>query len=229
MSMWPSVVVVFFLSSSYEANPTDFSSFFCRRELTMKEVYDNIPKLLNRRTKAVLISIGVTDIRRGLSLRETKRFFTGIFQACQNYNLVPLVTTILSTDTNKIHNQKVEIFNRFIHENFTNVLDMWKVACFGFESALSATYNGWVICTSTIEYDFSFEHQDNNIGFVHFCYSEKVGASGALQHHRRNEMRFAHSSPSDKWQTVTAKPNTKLIYSATTTTTKLGDKTPTKT
>lgn len=106
----------------------------------MAEVNDNIPKLLNRGTNAVLLSIGETDLRRGMSLYEMKRLFTSIFLACESYKLKPLVTTVMCWGPKL--SRKANIFNKFIMDNFANVVDMGKVHCGGLESALHNLYNG---------------------------------------------------------------------------------------
>lgn len=94
-----------------------------------------------RRKKKVLISMGATDLRSGRALFEMKRDFTRLFLLCDNYGLKPLITTILCIDTPELK-RKSDIFNKFLMENFENVIDMHKVGLYGLSEVMSSLNKG---------------------------------------------------------------------------------------
>lgn len=87
----------------------------------------------------MIISIGLTDLKNGTSLPEMKRLFTLLFLTMENYRLRPLVTTIMCFGSYELI-EKAKIFNKFLHENFENVIDLWDVFTYGLENTLVNMY-----------------------------------------------------------------------------------------
>lgn len=107
-------------------------------QLTMAEAIRNIEQIASRqtkRTKKLLISIGVTDIRNGMSLCEMRKEFTTLFLACEHLGYKPLITTVCCYDSPCL-NEKAEIFNDFLKDNFDRVFDVANAVRHGFGTSL---------------------------------------------------------------------------------------------
>lgn len=111
----------------------------CRHNLSIDDAIKMIEiqkDRLRQRNKKVLISIGATDLRGAKRLFDMKRDFTRLFLKCEEFGLRPLITTILCFDTPLIK-KKADIFNKFLLQNFVNVVDMREVGRYGLAEALS--------------------------------------------------------------------------------------------
>lgn len=95
---------------------------------------------LQQRRKKVLISLGASDLRINRSFGDMKRDFTHLFLKCDEYGLKPLVTTILCIDTPELK-LRADMFNRFLMENFQNVVDMGQVGRHGLADTILLSQN----------------------------------------------------------------------------------------
>lgn len=75
--------------------------------------------------KCIILSIGTSDLRNGTSLIDMRKQFVTLYRMCQNNGLKPLVTTISCMETMELM-EKAKIFNEFLQQNFTNVIDLFK-------------------------------------------------------------------------------------------------------
>lgn len=116
---------------------------FCSHNKTIAEAIDMVEiqkdRLQQRKIK-VLISIGATDLRNNRSFGDLKRDFTTLFLRCDELGLKPLVTTILCIDSPE-HKQRADMFNKFLMENFENVVDMQQVGRYGLANVMLMTHN----------------------------------------------------------------------------------------
>lgn len=102
-------------------------------------VEDKRDRLQERKTK-VLISIGATDLRNNRSFGELKRDFTNLFLTCEALRLKPLITTVLCIDSPELK-LRADMLNKFLMENFTNVVDMQQVGRYGLANTMLMTHN----------------------------------------------------------------------------------------
>lgn len=108
---------------------------------------------LQERKKKVLISIGVTDLRNNRSFGDLKRDFTTLFLRCDEYGLRPLITTILCIDSPQLK-LRADMFNRFLKDNFENVVDIQQVGQFGLANIMLKTHNQYGIKFTDIPHLF---------------------------------------------------------------------------
>lgn len=95
---------------------------------------------LRERRKKVLISIGATDLRINRPFGDMKRDFTHLFLECDRLGLKPLITTILCFDSPDLK-LRADMFNKFLMENFENVVDMQQVGRYGLPNTMLKTHN----------------------------------------------------------------------------------------
>lgn len=76
--------------------------------------------------KKVLISIGATDLRNNNSFISMTQNIMDLFSKCDEYGMEPLITTVLCIDTPQL-SSRADTFNKFLMENFHNVLDIQDV------------------------------------------------------------------------------------------------------
>lgn len=95
---------------------------------------------LRQGRKKVLISIGASDLRNGRLFGDMKRDFTHLFLECDRHGLKPLITTVLCIDSPELK-LRADLFNRFLVENFENVVDMHQVGRHGLANAMLLTHN----------------------------------------------------------------------------------------
>lgn len=79
----------------------------------------------------VIVNIGAADICRGTNFREMAENFMELLDTCHKLNMDPTITTVLpfrATERAEEISWKANAFNKFLLENFTNVIDLW--ACF---------------------------------------------------------------------------------------------------
>lgn len=93
----------------------------------MKTAIESVNAIIMPRVnkkKCIILSIGTSDLRKGTSLSDMRKQFVTLFRICQNNGLKPLVTTISCMDTMELI-AKAKIFNEFLQQNFTNVIDLF--------------------------------------------------------------------------------------------------------
>lgn len=116
---------------------------FCSHNKTIVEASQMVEikkdRLQERKIK-VLISIGATDLRNNRSFGDLKRDFTHLFLRCDALGLKPLITTILCIDSPELK-LRADMFNKFLMENFENVVDMQQVGRFGLANVMLKTHN----------------------------------------------------------------------------------------
>lgn len=115
---------------------------FCSHNKTIADALHmlNLQKdRLQARRKKVLISIGASDLRNNRSFGEMKRDFTHLFLECDHLGLKPLVTTVLCFDSPELK-LRADMFNKFLLENFENVVDMQLVGRYGLANAMLKTH-----------------------------------------------------------------------------------------
>lgn len=116
---------------------------FCNHNKTIAEalyMLDIQKDRLQQRRKKVLISIGATDLRMAHSFGDMKRDFTHLFLQCDALGLKPLVTTVYCIDSPELK-ERADLFNKFLMENFENVVDMKQVGRIGLANAMLMTHN----------------------------------------------------------------------------------------
>lgn len=112
---------------------------FCDHSKTFNEAIEMLnanKDRLQERKKKVLISLGATDIRRQSSFGQMKQDFTSLFLRCDQFGLKPLITTVLCFDSPELKT-RADCFNRFLMENFENVIDMREVTRCGLTEVLT--------------------------------------------------------------------------------------------
>lgn len=117
---------------------------FCSHNKTIAEarhMLNNLKDRLQQRRTKVLISIGATDLRNNRSFGDMKHDFTHLFLECDRLKLKPLITTIHCIDSPD-HKLRADLFNKFLMENFDNVVDMHQVGQYGLINAMLMTHKG---------------------------------------------------------------------------------------
>lgn len=113
---------------------------FCNDTLTIAQAIHRVTKektTLQSKKRKLIISIGTTDLRENHSLCDMRRDFTALFLLCDEFNLKPLITTIICFDTPYLK-KKADIFNQFLLECFDNVIDLSEVMKTGLSGVMTA-------------------------------------------------------------------------------------------
>lgn len=87
----------------------------------------------------VIINIGAADIGRGKTFVQMVKNFMELIDTCIKLNMEPTITTILPVGTHAMSEQhawKVHLFNQFLMDNFSDVVDLWACFAIGFSRTL---------------------------------------------------------------------------------------------
>lgn len=85
-----------------------------------------------------IINIGTTDIGQGIGFHDLCISYIQLIQLCLARGMKPIITTLMptgSTSTDVLW--KIFNFNKFLMENYTNVIDLWSCLSNGFGAQLS--------------------------------------------------------------------------------------------
>lgn len=91
----------------------------------------------------VIVNIGAADICRGTSFRHMTIDFMNLMETCTKLNMEPTITTVLpfgATEKGEEIAWKAHSFNKFLLENFTNVIDLWSCFTIGMSRLLSQQF-----------------------------------------------------------------------------------------
>lgn len=86
----------------------------------------------------VIINIGMTDICQGIGFHDICMRYIQLVHLCKARGMKPTITTLMPIGSPSMDVLwKVLNFNKFLLENYTNVIDLWSCLSYGLGEKLS--------------------------------------------------------------------------------------------